>query len=224
MSTDRHWVRNLILIPTLVTVISLIATSIIQSLLGERRQLSYSIRSYRSDSLYTCRQSPSGTAVQCLALVIIDPDSNRRIPVQMMEARVWNSGTVPLKDLPVYYHFRTTEPDTLPPAIRHYSNPWTVAPSIHPDSVILIGSGTVFQYHYSLLNPGDEVTLIAFGDNVSSASVEARAEGLRVREGIKPVRRVLRLFRLALLAAIAAFLAALLTSVNWPVLWRHLRR
>jgi hypothetical protein len=193
-------------------------------MMKERKELSYLIDVRVSDSVGAIRDMPGTGGVLSYDMLVLDSVTGRRIPAEILAIWFKNSGGLPLKDLPVAIHFTGAAPGDPVLGIRHVSFPF--APdNVRLDTVTVTRSGSVHSFRYELLNPGDEVLLVAVVKDVAGVSVYSRSEKMRLRR--LESRRQFSLARplaLVSLIALGALTAGAVRYVNWPALARRTRK
>lgn len=91
--------------------------------------------------------------------------------------RIWNSGDVPLKDLPICFVFDTSESD-----FKIFSATWKTNLEYEFGEIEVQGiNAYTKRFIYSLLNPNDEVTHTFKTSCSASLNVFAKTEGVSLR-------------------------------------------
>jgi len=98
-------------------------------------------------------------------------------------ARIWNSGGLPIKMLPIRYIFETSSSKFKILVVNHNTKPKHEFGNITSTETDQYSR----KFVYDLLNPGDEVTIIFLTNEVAPLSVFAKGEGLNIKL-IKPER------------------------------------
>jgi hypothetical protein len=191
-----RWSRDLFAIPLAVAVVAAVFTYGFPKFLEKGRELSYSIDGPTS-SLST--QSAGGLAISV----------NGVSTTQLFgyKVRLWNSGGLPLKDVPVRLVFRNPPPD-----FRIFSITHTTIPRFEFGAIQdLTTDSTSRRFAYQLLNQGneDQVSLVTNRDPV--LEVYANVEGMALKKAeIQPPRRGFEY--LNVVVAVVAGLASLLSG------------
>ena len=88
--------------------------------------------------------------------------------------RIWNSGKIPIKDLPILYVFETQSPTFRIVDVTHNTNP-----KYEFGKISLIKEDQHSKkYVYDLLNPNDEFTIAILTNEKAPQSVHSKVEGL----------------------------------------------
>jgi hypothetical protein len=154
-------------------------------------------------------------------MVIIDSSTGKRAKSEVLEIRLWNSGDKPIKDLPITLNFRSPYRGDPVFGIKQYPVPFYEFGKISPDSVVPTDDGSLHRFRYELLNPGDEVTMLAAVKNNTVVNLYAKAEDLVIkREGPTSPIRSHRQVLIFTLLAIGAMMVGLARIVNWKAVVR----
>lgn len=162
----------LLIIPLIVTVISGIILLGVQDLSEkdtELKELSYSI------------EGP---------ITHLEPDLTGSLEVMInnistsylfeYRVRIWNSGEVPLKNLPIRFVFDTSEGDFKIFEVEHDTKPKYEFGDITKQDIDEDNDAYSRRFIYALLNPKDEDTVTLWTNSPVSLSVYAKSEGLNL--------------------------------------------
>ena len=116
--------------------------------------------------------------------------------------RIWNSGELPIKTLPIRYVFETSSSTFRIFMVSHNTKPKYEFGNIT--------SAEADQYSrrflYDLLNPGDEVTITFLTNEAAPVSMYAKAEGLSIKL-VKPPDKELLNYIVVIIATFASLLS-----------------
>lgn len=193
-SKRRFW--DNLLIPLIVGLILAFATYLIPRVLEAGRRLSYTT------------EKPTGYLSEHLQGVTIQVNGTVTTDLFVTKVRLWNSGSVALKDLGVLFVFNTADQNFKILSVAHATKPEREFGQItqtNPDD-------RSTRFVYSLLNRNDEDTVSFLTNQSAEPTIYAKAEDLKLVQ-VAPGRgdRLLR-FSSALAGAIAV-LASLLSSL-----------
>jgi hypothetical protein len=180
-----RFVRDLLVIPLVVGAILAALTVVLDRVLSDRHELSYSVT---GPTRLIDRARLDGS-------VKIEVNGLPADQLVLFEARIWNSGDLPIKNVPVSLVFQPDSDGFRIFSVHHSTNPPREFGSIvetQPD-------GFSRRYTYELFNPGDSDTVTALTNMTSTLSVFAKTESLNlklVKSGDEP-----RSFQLAAAAA-----------------------
>jgi hypothetical protein len=166
MSEEKsNWVRNLLFIPLLVGILVAFFTFLVPKLFENKNELSYSLD---GPTTYIDPNTVSGIKVEIEGV----PSSS----LVAYRVRVWNSGSSPLKNVPVLFAFKPSDSTFKIFSITHSTNPQLEFGKITKDSIDF----SARRFHFELLNPGDEDTVTFLTNQTPPISLFAKAEGLTV--------------------------------------------
>jgi len=122
---------------------------------------------------------------------------------------IWNSGDVPLKNLPVLFMFNTKEPDFKIFSVRHETVPTYEFGKIKEEGSTNKSKRFVFE----LLNPDDKDEVTILTNKWAILTVHSKAEGLKLQL-IKQDRKKWFEWASIFISVIAAFIAILLKTIG----------
>lgn len=170
-----EWVLRLLIIPVIVIVIGgtvLIAVQFELQRLYEKdtelKELSYSIEGPIT------HLDPDLTG--SVGLMITNNISTSYLVAYRV--RIWNSGKVPLKKLPIRFVFDTSESDFKLFKVEHDTKPKHEFGEITEQDLIEDNDAYSRRFIYELLNPKDEDIVTLWTKYPVSLSVYAKSEGL----------------------------------------------
>jgi hypothetical protein len=158
-----NWVRDLLIIPLTVGVVVAFFTFVLPKILEKGNELSYSI-----DEPITYLDRPEVHNVK------IEVNGVHTSSLFAYKVRLWNSGGVPIKHLPVRFVFK---PDNTSFTIFNVSQ--TTKPEFEFGQITEEGSDTLSKrFVYELFNPKDEVNATFLTNGKAELLVFAKVEGL----------------------------------------------
>jgi len=166
---DRSWKRDLVIIPLIIGLAVALFTYILPKWAEKGKRLSYTIEQSApylpENRIPNVTVAVGGVAVQQLFV---------------HRAHIWNSGDVPLGNLPVLFEFSASQP------LQVLSATHDTRPQREFGKISDAGSSAASRrYVYELLNPGDGDVVTFLTDRSGSLRVYSKSEGLRVLQ-IKP--------------------------------------
>ena len=168
---DLITLRNLAVIPIIVGLLMLILEFGILSISEKELELSYSLE----DSKIILDKSTMENAT-------VEINGANISSLYSQSIRIWNSGEIPIKALPILYMFNMSSPTFRIFVVTHDTNP-----KYEFGKISLIEENQYSKrYAYDLLNPNDEFTITILTNEEAHQSVYAKAEGLSVKQVIPP--------------------------------------
>jgi hypothetical protein len=205
--TNRSWLRNLLAVPLVVGLVIAVFTYALPKVFSESRQISYLVE----EPVAYLDKTSIGTAVIKVNDIAVPEVFAARV-------RVWNSGSLPLKDLGIRFEFSPVDKDFRILSVNHNTRPAKEFGEIAEQ-----GSDANSQrFVYALLNCEDEDNIVFLTSAKADVKVFSKAEGLSVK-AISPEKRgEFKWYH----AAIGAMLASLLSTFVEIGLkgWRERRR
>lgn len=203
-----RWLRDFLIIPLVVGLTIALFTFVLPKIFEKEKEISYTIDDFPSYYL-------SPESVGNLEIKINDVVTNSLLAY---EVEFWNSGDIPLKELPVRYVFGWSSINFKVLTVIHKTEPKYEFGEIREE-----GSDTHSKrFVYSLLNPGERVTVtfLCTGLGPTKVSFYTKLEGLSVKQvTMKPLEYIALV--VTLIGVIAAFIAQLLSGLL--VKWRKVR-
>ena len=195
----RHFWDNLI-IPLAVGLILAVSTYLIPKILEAGKRLSYTA------------EKPTDYLSQRLEGVTIQVNGVPTASLFVTKVKLWNSGSVALKDLGVLVVFNTQDQKFKVLNIAHATKPEREFGSVTQSSP----DGTSTRLVYALLNRNDEDTISFLTNESVEPTIYAKAEDLKLVQ-VTPTRND-KLWGISVLVSgligiLASFLSALFTAV-----------
>lgn len=205
--TNRSWVRDLLAAPLVVGIVVAIVSYALPKFLVESRQISYTVE----EPVAYLDKSSIGTASVKVNDISV-PE------VFAVRVRVWNSGSLPLKDLGVLFEFVPDEKDFRILSVNHNTKP--------PKEFGLIteqgNNSDTKRFVYGLLNPDDMDSIVFLTTARADVKVFSKAESLSVKSISAEKRTDFSWYQAALLAMLASVAS---TFVEFLIkVWRESRR
>ena len=192
------WLRDLLLIPIVVGIIVALVTFVIPSFFDKDKELSYSI------NLPT--EYLDHEAVGSLKIEV------NGVPTSALydyRVKVWNSGDIPLKDIPIRFVFNTKEKDFQVFSVRHTTEPAYEFGKITEYNIDMKSK----RFTYELLNPNDKDEITFLCNKWAILTVHSKLEGLKVN-WVKPKKNNWFEYASVLLAVIASFLSIFIKLIS----------
>lgn len=205
---NRSWLRDLLAVPILVGIVVAGFTYALPKFLADSSQISYTIE----EPIAYLDKSSIGTA-----LVKVNEIS---VPeVFAIRVKVWNSGSLPLKNLAVLIELTTSEKDFRILSVSHNTEPAKEFGSIAEENIDSISKRLV----YSLLNPKDSDTIVFLTTTKpDDVRVFSKAENLSIKAVPPEKRSDFRWSDAAILAMLGSVASTLLEIIFDS--WRNRRR
>lgn len=194
LDTNRFWVRNVVIVPLVIGLITAGFGYWLPKFFAESKQVSYSIE----EAVPYLDKNSIGKAVIKVNDILV-PE------VFVVRVRVWNSGSLPLKNLGVLFEF-----DQVGEGFRILSTSHDTSPS-KEFGVISETSQSVHsrRFEYSLLNPGDSDSVVFLTTTNGNVHVFSKSEGLLLK-AVPVESRGFRWYDAALVAMLASIASTLL--------------
>lgn len=207
LDNKRSWIRDLLVVPLIVGMVIAIFAYVLPKFFAESRQISYSVE----EPVAYLDKSSIGTAVIKV--------NDATVPeVFAARVRVWNSGSLPLKSLPIRFEFSAVDKEFRVLSVSHNTKPTKEFGAITED-----GSDQVSKrFVYALVNPEDEDNIVFLTSAKSDVKVFSKAEGLSVKAVEVEKRGEFKWYH----AVIGAMLASLLSTFVEALIkgWREKRK
>jgi len=195
---DSSWLRDLFIIPMIVGIIVALVTFVIPRLFNKDKELSYSVnlptKYLDQDALGSLNIEINGVPVSAL---------------YDYKIKVWNSGDVPLKNIPIRIVFNSKEKDFQIFSVRHLTEPAYEFGKITEESI----DNKSKRFIYELLNPGDKDEITFLCNKWALLTVHSKSEGLKVN-WVKPKKNNWFKYASILLAVIASFLSIFIKLIS----------
>jgi hypothetical protein len=205
--TNRSWIRDLLVVPLIVGLVIAVFAYVLPKFFTESRQISYAVE----EPVAYLDKSSIGSAVIKV--------NDAAVPeVFAARVRVWNSGSLPLKDLPIRFEFSAADKDFRVLSVSHNTKP-----SKEFGAITEQGSDAVSRrFIYALLNQEDEDSIVFLTSAKSDVKVFSKAEGLSVKAVQTEKRGEFKWYY----AVVGAMLASLLSSFVEAIYkgWRERRK
>lgn len=200
LDTNRFWVRNVVIVPLVIGLITAAFGYWLPKFFAESKQVSYSIE----EAVPYLDKNSIGKAVIKVNDILV-PE------VFVVRVRIWNSGSLPLKNLGVLFEF-----DQVEEGFRILSTSHDTSPSKEFGAIAETSQSVRSRrFEYGLLNPGDSDSVVFLTTANGNVNVFSKSEGLL----LKAVPVESRGFRwydaalVAMLASIASTLVELLLKI-----------
>lgn len=168
------WLRNLLIIPLVVGSIVAVFQFGLPRFFEKDSELSYSLE---EPNIHLDKNTMGDVKVE-----INDIETSLLVA---QSARIWNSGELPIKMLPIRYVFETSSSTFKIFMFTHNTKPKYE----FGDIISTEADQYSRRFVYDLLNPGDEVTITFLTNEAAPVSVYAKAEGLSINKLVKPSDR-----------------------------------
>lgn len=196
-----NWLVQYLALPLVVGLILAIVGGLIGFVLprffADEKELSYTIL---GPNRYFDNPAVGNVTVQVNGVQVTN--------VTSYSVRVWNSGDVPLKNVPVRLVFTPDRDDFKILTIGHQTRPPYEFGKILQEST----DGSSVRFVYDLLNPGDEDTITLLVTQSPPLQVFAKAEGLAVRASVPQEDSIAERY-LPLLSGILAGASAIVATI-----------
>lgn len=194
-------------VPLVVGLVIAILTYVLPKIFAESRQLSYQVE----EPLAYLDKTSLGTAVVKVNDVPVPEVFAARV-------RVWNSGSLPLKDLGVRFEFSPAETDFRVLSVSHNTKPTREFGAITEQGSEVNAKRFVF----ALMNPEDEDDVVFLTTAKVDVKVFSKAEGLSLKTVSPEKRGEFKWYY----AVLGAMLASLLSTFVEGLLkgWRQRRK
>lgn len=194
----NSWKRDILAIPLIIGLAVALFTFVLPRVFRDKMEISYAV-----DSPWSYLDDPMIGQVTVHVNGVLVSD------LVAQKVRIWNSGDVPLEQLPIRFVFSTFDTSFAILSLSHLTTPR------HEFGSITESESDQFSRRliYELLNPGDEDFVTFLVNTDASLQVYSKAAGLSVRSvEPRPSPRSLR-DMFAGVSTIASILAALLALV-----------
>ena len=200
----NSWIRDLLLVPLSVGLVIAVATYFLPKIFSDSRELSYQIE----EPIAYLDKASLGTAEVKVNNVAVPEIFAARV-------RIWNSGSIPLKDLPVLFEFKSNNDNFRILSFNHNTKPSREFGGIENSN----SEGGSKRFVYELLNPLDEDSIVFLTTSKAEINVFSKAENLSVKN--VPADKSVDFPWY--LAALGAMLASIITEL-FQFMFRRLRR
>ena len=184
------WLRNLLIIPLIVGLTVAAFQFGLPMLFEKDSELSYSLE---EPTVHLDKNTIGDVKVE------IDDVETSLLVAQ--SARIWNSGELPIKTLPIRYIFETSRSTFRIFMVTHNTKPKYEFGNITSTEANQYSR----RFVYDLLNPGDEVTITFLTNEAAPLSVYAKAEGLGIKLVKPPERTTIELITVAISTVVSLF-------------------
>lgn len=167
------WLINLMIIPLVVGLIVAVFQFGLPKLFEKDDELSYSLE----EPKIHLDQNTIGD-------IKVEINNIETSLLVSQSARIWNSGELPIKMLPIKYVFKTSSSTFKIFMVNHNTKPKYEFGNITSTE----GDQHSRRFVYDLLNPGDEITIIFLTNETAPLSIYAKGEGLSIKL-VKPPER-----------------------------------
>ena len=167
------WLINLVIIPLIVGLGVAVFQFSLPRLFAKDAELSYSV----DETKVNLDQNTMGD-------IKVEINNVETSLLVTQSARIWNSGELPIKMLPIRYVFETSSSTFKVLTVNHNTKPK------YEFGKITLKEDNQYsrRFVYDLLNPMDEFTIIFLTNEIAPLNVYAKTEGLDLKQ-IKPNER-----------------------------------
>lgn len=166
-NSKSHWLRDLLWIPLVVGIVIAIITFALPRIFKDDLELSYTIQ---DPITYLDMASIGGKPIE------VEGVETSRLIVH--QAKIWNSGDLPIKKLPVSYIFEPTQKKFVILSVARTTKPEREFGEITPDKP----QPTSRRFVYELLNVEDEVNTSFLTNAPGKMKIFAKTEGLKLKK------------------------------------------
>jgi len=201
---DRNWIRDILIIPLIVGLIIVIIQFVLPYLLKKDKEVSYEIP---LSTTFINKDEIKDVEIK------IYVENNETKFINIFKARVWNSGDLPLKNIPISYIFNPYKDysDIFQIfSINHETKPKYQFGKISK----LTDDKTQKAFKYELLNPGDEIEVTFIANAPAFLSIYSKSEGMKVKRVSSTSRRDWLQYTTVIIAMLASLLSLLLKSFD----------
>ncbi len=204
----RRWIRDLLVIPTVVGLIVAVVNFSMPLLRKASMELSY------------CSNEPKISFDTALMEDVELQVNGTETPLLVAQSiRAWNSGGDPIKNLAIKYTFATDSS-----SFRILGHVHSTKPSQEFGAIVLAEDQVQSKkFVYELLNPGDEFTVSYLTNALVPVSVYAKSEGLKLRK-VQPLQGNLAgsiLISVAVTSSVLSMLVLLLSRAWTRTSMKH---
>ena len=194
MNMNENWLK-LMVIPLFIGLIVATFQFGLPSLFEKDHELSYSIE---EPKIYIDKNTIGDVKFEI---------NNIETPILVSHSvRIWNSGELPIKALPVKYLFENSSSTFKIFTVKHNTKPKYE----FGDITSLDADNNSMRILYDLLNPNDEINIIFLTNEEASLNIYTKSEGLIIRNK-KPLDEKGLEFYSTILAVIGALMAMLVS-------------
>jgi hypothetical protein len=207
-NNTTRWTRDILLIPIIVGIFIALFTYLLPKFFEKGKEISYTIEGPTS---YVNQQAAG--AVTITVNGVTTPS------LFAYKVRLWNSGSSPIKDLPVRFSFNPGGSGFQVFNVVHDTKPTVEFGKIEENG----SDQNSRRFVYELLNPDDEDTLTFLINTNAPLAINAKSEGLRVTNAAPKEQgswfRVLQIAVLILSFLASAFTLGLKYVADKTKLW-----
>lgn len=160
------WVRDILILPLSVGVAVSIFGFILPKAFAEERELSYSVEGPIIFLESVTNQAP-----------VVSIEGEKLPRLIGFRVQIWNSGDLPLEDLPILLHFENRAANFRVISAACSSNP----PHEFGTIVEQVPNGASRRYSVELMNPGDVIEVAILVTERASLNVFSKSKGMRLR-------------------------------------------
>lgn len=193
LDSNRFWVRNVVVVPLVIGLITAAFGYWLPKFFAESKQISYSIE----EAVPYLDKNSIGKAIIKVNDILV-PE------VFVVRVRIWNSGSLPLKNLGVLFEF-----DQVGESFRILSTSHDTKPSKEFGVISETGQGVRSRrFEYSLLNPDDSDSVVFLTTTNGNLNVFSKSEGLLLK-AVSVEKGGFRWYDAALVAMLASVASTL---------------
>ncbi len=202
---SKSWL-TLFIIPVVIGLIIALFTFVVPKVFEKGKKLSYSVD---GPAAYLDKNSLGNVKV-----VVNDVSTANLFGYKV---RLWNSGGVPLKNLPILFNFSQNRPDLVFFSVTH-----STKPSLEFGAIREEGSDDHSKrFVYELLNPGDEDVVTFLLNDSPKLQIYSKSEGLRL-DWVRPSERGPE-FLLSAVGVVTGMIASFLSLIFYRFRFRRMR-
>ena len=195
-----QWIRNLLIVPLIVGLIIAIVAFLLPQLFKDEKEVSYTIEgptSYLDDP--------------ALGSITIEVNEVKIEHLVAYKVRIWNSGDLPLKNLPVRFVFGPKEglSDFQLFTITHDTTPPYEFGEIRDDR----NDANAPRIVYELLNPEDQDIVTLLANKKAEFNVFMKSEGVPVNQVAAAIEKSVWEEYGPIFAAILAAIGSIITAI-----------
>jgi hypothetical protein len=163
---NRPWIRNILLVPLVIGLVVTVFAYVLPKFFEPSRELSYQVE---EPVAYLEKASLGSSVVKVNDVPVAE--------VYAARVRIWNSGSLPLKDVAVRFELASTTSE-----FKILSTSHNTKPSREFGSIVEQGSEqNAKRFVFALLNPSDEDAIVFLTSHKADVKVFSKAEGLSLK-------------------------------------------
>ncbi len=201
---DRNWIRDIFLIPLIVGLVIVIIQFVLPYFLSKDKKISYEIP---LSTTFINKDEIKDVEIKIFV------ENNETKFINIFKARVWNSGDLPLKNIPISYIFNPYKDYS--DIFKIFSITHTTKPKYQFGKITkLTDNKTEKAFKYELLNPGDEIEVTFIANAPAFLSIYAKSEAMKVKRVSSTSTKNWLQYTTVLIGVLASLLSLILTSLD----------